>query len=217
MDEAIPPKFLNLLAGSILEESTNFEWEGYLRLEKQWSDSSFVKKLAQSGFRKAYFGLELLEDNKRSTLNKKDSPAQMDEVLRIANDSGIKVHLFCMFGFPETGRREAEKTLEFVLRNQDLIDTVDLNPFTYARHTHVNGITRVENLGDDWALEYDYQPIDSTSGILSSEQVDQLTMELEEVVWEECPRLLHPIYRLWTPWSDHSPHMEEPIALAASC
>lgn len=103
-----------------------------------------------------------------------------------------------MFGFPGTGRKEAEKTIEFILDHRDMIDTVDLNAYTYAKHTNVPGIEKIIKANEDWALEYEYRGV--SAGILSSKEVEKLAAEMEEVVWTECPRLLHPTYRLVSPW-----------------
>ncbi len=104
-----------------------------------------------------------------------------------------------MFGFPGTGRGEAEKTIEFILKYKHLIDSVDLNPYTYAKHTAIAGIEKVVNPDEDLALEYEYKSCCKDS--LSSKEVEDLTAEMEDVVWLEYPRLLHPTYRLVSPWN----------------
>ena len=99
----------------------------------------------------------------------------------------------------------------------DLIDTVDLNAYTYARHTSVSGIEKVVKPDQDWALEYEYRP--AREDILSSKEVEEMTTEMEDVVWTECPRLLHPIYRLVSPWNyaqDVQDAKEEEYALSIS-
>ncbi len=200
MDEALLPKMLMELSDLILNEMIQIEWEGYLRLEQCWLDKVFVNKLGHSGFKKGYFGLELYDENTRNSLKKNDNVKDILVILKNCHYAGIKVHLFCMFGFPGTGRKEAERTIEFILTHRDLIDTVDLNAYTYARHTSVQGTEKILNPHQDWALEYEYAPIND--GVLSSKEVDKLVTEMEDIIWEECPRLLHPIYRLVSPWSN---------------
>jgi len=214
MDEAMSPPLLEQLADHILRQSVSFQWEGYLRLEKCWLNPTFVRKLGRSGFKKGYFGLEVYSGDTRGQLRKHDNGEKILTILKLANDSGIKVQLFCMFGFPGTGRREAEKTVEFVLKNRELIDTVDLNPYVYARHTSVKEVTIIARHGHDWALEYDYVP--NAPGVLSSSEVNELTKEMEEIVWQECPRLLHPVYRLVSPWLDVQPVTKESNALSVA-
>lgn len=198
MDEALSPKTLTQLSDLILNGAVQVEWEGYLRLERLWLDKAFINRLGRSGFKKGYFGLEIYPEETRANLRKNDSAKEILAVLENCNDAGIKVHLFCMFGFPGTGRKEAENTIKFILKHNDLIDTVDLNAYTYARHTSVFGIEKIVKNDQDWAIEYEYQP--TSEGILSSKEVEELANEMQEIVWTECPRLIHPIYRLVSPW-----------------
>jgi len=202
MDEALPPKILFSLSQRIIEEGVDIEWEAYLRLENCWLDRAFVKQASRSGFKKGYFGLEIYPEESRTELRKHDNAEAILTILNNCNDAGIKVHLFCMFGYPGTGRREAEKTIEFILKHSNLIDTVDLNAYTYARHTRILGIEKKVNPHQDWALEYEYVP--TTEGNLSSKEVEELATEMEEIVWTECPRMLHPTYRLVSPWDPSS-------------
>ena len=199
MDEAVPPYVLRKLSASILKDKIRLEWEAFVRLERDWLDVMFVNKLGQSGFRKGSFGLEIYPSRGRNRLGKNDNANEILQLLKICYDAGIKVHLFCMFGFPGTGRPEAEKTTEFILENKHLIDTVDLNPFKYAKHTAITSIEILTRAEEDLALEYDYRPRDKKG--LSFTEVEELTDEMEDIVWRECSRLLHPTYRLVSPWN----------------
>lgn len=218
MDEAVPPSILKELSELILRDKLHIEWEGFVRLERDWLNEPFVTKLAQSGFSKGSFGLEIYPSQERDGLGKNDNANDILEILKVCNSAGVKVHLFCMFGFSGTGRQEAETTVEFILRNKHWIDTVDLNPFKYAKHTAVNGIEKITRMGQDLALEYDYKPYEK--GSLCSAEVEELTDEMEDLVWRECPRLLHPIYRLVSPWNPRrmaDSSRENENALAVSC
>jgi len=199
MDEALPPRILRDLPEWILEARLNIEWEAYLRLERQWLDRNFVGRVAMSGFRKGYFGLEIFPEETRRQLGKSDGAKNILRVLENCYETGIKVHLFCMFGFPGTGRKEAERTIDFILEHKDWIDSVDLNAYTYAKHTSVPGIEKIVKPDEDWALEYEYRGL--SKEIMNSREVEELATEMEEIVWTDCPRLLHPTYRLISPWT----------------
>ena len=103
-----------------------------------------------------------------------------------------------MFGFPGTGKREAELTIDFVLRHANSIDTVDIYRFGYMRHTEVPGAKPIINPIKDWAMEYDWVPLERDT--LTMEQAEEIKRELEEIMWNEHPKMLHPIYRLVSPW-----------------
>jgi anaerobic magnesium-protoporphyrin IX monomethyl ester cyclase len=198
VDEALHPGLLAEMSHRILEASLSFEFEGYARLERAWLMPRLIENLAKAGLKKLYFGLELTASENRARLGKNDASTHTLEILRLLNDYGIKSHLFCMVGFPGTGVKEAFDTLDFVLEHKNLIDTLDLFPFEYARHTRVDGIEVVQDKEDDWAINYAYRG--QMPGVLSTDEVKILANEMEELLWRERPIWLHPIYRLYSPW-----------------
>lgn len=199
MDEAATPAFMYKLAHVISQKGNSFEWECYARLERKWLERQFVEVLARSGLKKAYFGLEVIQDKESNVLGKNDHASQLLSILNLCATEGIKTHLFCMFGFPGTTESEARRTTEFILEHRDIIDTVDISAWSYAKHTHVPQAKRIVRENEDWALEYDYE-YRSGRSITTKEQVDSMVNEIIDMVWDECPRLLHPTYRLVSPW-----------------
>jgi hypothetical protein len=189
---------MRALSDKINADGVNFEWEGYVRFESAWYDQRFVDHVSRAGFRKGYFGLEIVPSNHRDFLKKSDRP-KPETLLRTCSSGGVKSHLFCMFGFPGTGETEAADTIEFLLKHQDQIDTADIFPWTYAKHTNVPGVQPCLDPAQDWALEYDHTSF--RKDVLSSSAVLELASRHEELLWQEVPRFLHPTYRLVSPWS----------------
>jgi hypothetical protein len=198
VDEALSPALMRALAERIVSDGVRLEWEGYVRLEPAWYDRSFVELVGRAGFRKGYFGLELVPSDRRSVLNKKDN-AKPEALLAHCSSAGIKVHFFCMFGYPGTGEREAERTVEFLLKHQHLVDTADIFPWTYTKHTTVQGVEPIRDPERDWALEFRHAG--ASRDVLSSEEIVEMASKHEELIWKEVPRFLHPTYRLVSPWS----------------
>lgn len=199
VDEALNPPLLRHIAELLLRESLPIAFEGYARFDPAWEDSSYLDLVSRAGLRKVYLGLELVASGTRTLLNKGDRVAERAaEVLERLHDTSILTHCFCMFGFPGTGRAEALDTMEFAFRHATLIDSLDIFPFYYAKHTQVDGIKAIAPEGKDWAVEYEYEP-DSAS-VLSSGEVKNLCDQLEAFVWRERPTWLHPVYRMFSPW-----------------
>ena len=199
VDEALSPKFIRALASRILRDGVNVEWEGYTRLEPAWHDPAFMEIVGKAGFRKGYFGLELLPSSKRNALNKRDC-ARPKLLLDACRAGGVKAHLFCMFGYPGTGEEDAKRTVEFLLENRELIDTADIFPWTYAKHTSVPKVQPTLDPDRDWSLEFNH--VGTDPDVLSSAEVTELASRYEEILWDEAPRLLHPTYRFISPWSE---------------
>lgn len=193
-EESMPPYFMKKLA-ALLEKP--FQWEAYAIMEPKFTEKNFLDNLAQGGCRKLYFGLETLSKKGRKAMGKRGLIDPL-KLLRMCHDAGIKTHLFTMVGFPGTGQKEAESTIEFILKHQDIVDTVDITPFKYARHTDVPGIKPFLNPGEDWALDFPYKP--KRKGVLSEKKVKILWKKMDDILWNANPFFRHPIYRLLSPW-----------------
>jgi len=203
VEEAMHPAMLGQLSDSIIEEGFVCEFEGYARFDAFLTKSTFLDRVATAGLRKVYLGLELSPSDTRALMNKSDN-APVAETLQRLHDAGIKSHLFCLFGYPGTGVDEALETMDFVFKYEHLIDTLDIFPFYYAKHTQVEGIDAVDNKSDDWAVEWDYVP--AQAGVMAQQDVNELASQLEDLVWTRHPEWLHPIYRFFSPWHERSNH-----------
>jgi hypothetical protein len=199
IDEALHPKMLRDMDGLRSEYAADFEFEGYVRFDPTWAGPSFLALCRRIGLRKAYLGLELAPSDNRDVLAKADKADPLAVLERMA-DVGIKTHVFCLFGFPGTGIPEAVATVEFALAHRKLIDTLDVFPFYYARHTKVEGVEAIDEPQRSWRTEHRYRP--TGVGVLWPEEVAFLAETLNDVVWNEHPHWSHPIYRMVSPWRD---------------
>ncbi|HEU0144857.1 MAG TPA: radical SAM protein [Nitrososphaera sp.] len=200
-DEALHPTVLQKLSEDVLKEGVKCSFEGYARFDDFWRNERFLNLASKAGLRKVYLGLELIQSSKRDLLNKADSDDAL-EMLRKFHGAGIKVHVFTLFGYPGTGVDEAIDTIQFALEHKELIDTLDVFPFYYAKHTKVPLIRPLFNEDQDWAIEYDYEP--TCDGVLRQYETGVLCEKLEEVIWEERPEWLHPTYRMISPFGANS-------------
>lgn len=205
-DEALHPTVLQKLSEEITRDNVICSFEGYARFDDFWRSERFLRLVSKAGLRKVYLGLELIQSNNRNLLNKADSGDAL-EMLRKFHDVGIKVHLFTLFGYPGTGVDEAMNTIQFALEHQDLIDSLDVFPFYYAKHTSIPLIRPIINEYQDWAIEYDYEPI--SEGVLKGYEVSILCEKLEEVIWQERPEWLHPTYRMISPFGMNCPTIHQ--------
>jgi len=198
IDEAIHPKMMRDLADIIIAEDLNFSFEAFLRLETAWTKPQILQSSVEAGLKKVYLGFELITSDGRDLLRKSDNADPL-LLLKSFQDAGIKTHLYCMFGFPGTGIKEASETVDFCLKHNDLIDTLDIIPFHYARHTRVDGVTIIDEDHTTWRVEHNYIP--SSPSTLSTENVTALTNQLKQLAHNEHPQWFHPVYRMYSPWN----------------
>ena len=199
VDEAFHPDKMLLLASCIHDSQISVEWEAYARLEKAWENIDFLKKVRAGGLRKVYFGLEQSPNTKRSLLAKNDSGDPI-RILHLCNNANIKVHLFCMVGYPGTSRADAMATTEFLLDNSSLVDTADLVGFRLERGVTVPGTHATKRDASDWHMSLHYEPI--FPDVLSLEAILDVEKECQEILWASNPHFLHPLYRIVGSWDN---------------
>ena len=78
---------------------------------------TMMKKMKRAGVRTIAFGLESASEQVMARLDKHLSIPKVAEAIGLAQDQGIEVELFTMFGLPYETFEDAMKTLEFVKKN----------------------------------------------------------------------------------------------------
>jgi Radical SAM superfamily len=207
VDEAIAPAKVRRLSPLLSSSTARIEWEAYARLERDWENPAVMDAAYAGGLRKLYLGLEQAPSTNRKILNKNDK----GDILRImaaCQQSGIKLHLFCMVGHPGSTVEDAWATTNFLIDHQETIDTADLVGFRLDRGTTVAGVRPVPSPVCDWETSWRYEPTDE--GILDQEAVQEIESECQEAIWQTVPRLLHPLYRVVGPWSFSKANVSEP-------
>jgi radical SAM superfamily enzyme YgiQ (UPF0313 family) len=197
VDEAFTSHSAIELSKLIIQNGAPFEWMVYARFEKKWGNSGVTKLLRKGGLRKLHLGLEILNTKNRTAMGKKDYDININGIIDVLYNSGIKLHLFCLFGFPGTSIIDADLTMEYIISNKNKIDSVDINPYELYRNTTMDNITVLKHKEKDWAIRYDYIRHQDK---LSNYDIESLTNEYEKILWQEDYKLLHPLYRIYSPW-----------------
>jgi hypothetical protein len=196
VDEAIAPSKVRRLS-NLLGSRLTMQWEAYARLDRAWEDVAVLEAASAAGLRKLYFGMEQAPTTNRKILNKNDS-GDILKIMKACDAAKIKLHFFCMVGHPYSGNEEASATTQFLIDHQEMIDTADLVGFRLDSGTVVPGATAYPPTCD-WELSHAYQ---AASGVLPPKAVEDLEFRCQEMIWDTVPRLLHPLYRLISPWDD---------------
>lgn len=116
IDEAISPNYLKQLATGILEAELDIKWGTHIRFENELNRDLCVK-LAESGCRALFFGLESACERVLGLINKGTHPAMIRKILAASTEAGIISQVSCFFGFPTETLDEAKETMKFILEN----------------------------------------------------------------------------------------------------
>lgn len=164
VDECVSPRILEGMADRILAERLEIRWSCYVRFEKKLGDPALCRKLARSGLRMLYFGLESACDRVVGLMKKGTTKDGMATVLDATASAGILNMILYFVGFPTETRDEALETMEFLLDNRDHVTFAIPGQFMLEEHSPIFespagfGITEISPLGpsSDLGIIYRY-------------------------------------------------------------
>jgi radical SAM superfamily enzyme YgiQ (UPF0313 family) len=129
IDNAVTPAFLKALS----KERFRFDWYGFVRFEKEFSDSLFCHELKKSGCRMLKLGLESGDQAVLDKMNKGTDLGLASAALKNLHNAGILTFVYLLFGTSYENQEAAFKTLDYVKDHRDFIDYLNLAVFNLPR------------------------------------------------------------------------------------
>ncbi|MDO9308488.1 MAG: radical SAM protein, partial [Deltaproteobacteria bacterium] len=130
LDNAISPALLRGLAAN----PPGAPWYGFARVDQQLADPDFCRALKHSGCVMLKLGLESGDQGVLDRMGKGIRLEVVERVLSGLLQAGIAVYCYLLFGTPGESEVEAERTLEFVVRQRDSIGFLNLAVFNMPIH-----------------------------------------------------------------------------------
>ncbi|MFH0904353.1 MAG: PqqD family peptide modification chaperone [Methanobacteriota archaeon] len=178
-DEGISSKLLGALSEKIIENNLDISWLADSRFEPAFS-AQLSKKIAYAGCRMLYFGLESANERILKCMDKGIKKEIVLNICKYTTDAGIWTHLFLIFGFPTETRDEAMETMDFILQNANMINSMSFGSFQLTKHSKVYenpamfGVSKIkEDENIDLSLWYDHE----TSCGMSKKETDEMIQE----------------------------------------
>ena len=125
-DNAIPPAFLRAL----MDNPPKTPWYGFIRFIREFLDPEFCLQLRKAGCIQLQLGLESGHPRVLGEMQKGITPEEAEISLANLKSAGIGTYVYLLFGTPFETEIEAETTLEFVAKNHENIDFVNLAIFS---------------------------------------------------------------------------------------
>lgn len=164
-DSAVPPAFLDHIAGVIRRERLPIQWHGFVRVEECLADEAFTRHLAEGGCAMLQLGVETGSPRLLERTGKGTDPDRTRRVLRSAAGAGIRNHVYLLFALPTETDEDREMTLSLVEACGP--DVLAINPALLnlplgspmQRHPERFGITEMFPFGPgaDLALYRDFR------------------------------------------------------------
>jgi anaerobic magnesium-protoporphyrin IX monomethyl ester cyclase len=191
-DECIEPTWLDTLCDQMIREGLQARWMMEARLEQGFTPE-LCKKLYRAGCRMLAFGLESGCQRILDFMEKGITVTTASQVLKNCAEAGIWNHVFGIIGFPTETPEEAEKTLQFIVKNREHVRSAGCHTFVLERHSDVwsnPAHFRVSRMtphdGSDLPLNFDYCVRDG----MSQEKASEVVMMFQERLGEEHLDLL---------------------------
>lgn len=185
VDESFSPSIMSRIVDLSKKKGLNFYWDAYVRVEHQFNDFSFLKKIHDGGCRALHFGFETASQEISNRMNKGIKIAIMKDILKKSNEAGILNHIWIIFGFPGETEEDVQETKNFVMSNINNIHSIEINNFTLmknsiiGRNSHAYNISFVhKNPEEDLALFYDYEVYEGISQNRAKQIAEEFNFQL---------------------------------------
>ncbi len=114
---AANPKRTHELLDRMIEASLPFKWSTQVRADVT-RDTELVAKMKQAGCHRVYIGFESINPATLEGLEKKQSPEDVRQAIRVFRDNDIGIHGMFMFGSDEDQTPVFRETAAFCRRNR---------------------------------------------------------------------------------------------------
>ncbi len=114
---------LSRLCDSIIRNDLKIRWAGQAVIRPEMN-KELLEKMKKAGCEWLGYGIESGSQKVIDNMNKHFSIQNAEEVLRQTHQVGISTQINIMFGIPTEQEDDFRKTLEFLKRNRDSIDSV---------------------------------------------------------------------------------------------
>ena len=125
LDNAMSPALLS----AIVDNPPGIPWYGFARITHQLTDPDFCRNLKRSGCVMLKIGLESGDQGVLDALDKGVNLTDASRALKNLRDAGIGTYIYLLFGTPSETYREAKNTLNYVIKHQEYIGSLNLAIF----------------------------------------------------------------------------------------
>ncbi len=131
LDNGIAPSLMK----EMIKIPVHTDWYGFARVSQELCDFDFCRDLRRSGCRMLKLGIESGSQEVLDAMDKGINLQQVEQALQALHRAGIMSYVYLLFGTPAETRQEAQQTLDFTVRNADLISFLNLAVFNLPRNS----------------------------------------------------------------------------------
>ena len=164
IDESVSPSYMNELSDRLNKENVSVSYFCDARLETAFT-KEILEKAHKNGLKMIMWGLESGSKKVLELINKGIDLEKRFEILKSAKESGIWNFAFIFFGFPTETVEDAQKTVQMLVDNKDVIHSYGRSVFTMGRHAKLAqepekyGITKIYPAEEEFSPNINFDSI----------------------------------------------------------
>lgn len=113
----------------LIQKNLKVKWEAQMRVDKNF-DTGLGKIMKDSGCYNLFIGLESASSSTLKNMNKGFDPETALGFFQKLKEAGLHFEISLIFGYPGESDREFKETLDFIIRNKNIIPKIaQANPF----------------------------------------------------------------------------------------
>lgn len=157
IDEAVPPKYYNALANSILENNLEIYFYSFVRLEKGFT-KEILQNLYRAGMRIGLWGYEAWSERVMKMMNKGIDLSERIRILKDAADAGLWNNVLFIMGYPTETLEEIQKTIAVMYENRNIVHSCTPSNFSLKKNAILmkfigqNGLLGFETNGEFYTV-----------------------------------------------------------------
>lgn len=169
VDEGCPPDLLTEVSRILLQEGIDLRYEIYGILEKRFLDKDRVQQYAKSGCRQIFFGLESKDPQLIQAMGKSiNRTRDVGEIFASTASNGIHNYTFTMFGFPGEDQEAQDRTIEYVIQEENIHTAVVSSFIPDMESPFANKNSNILHHSGDMSENYSEITIDGKRHAMSS-------------------------------------------------
>ena len=131
LDNALSPKWLHAL----IKNPPGVPWYGFVRITKHLTDLNFCHALKKSGCIMLKLGIESGDQDVLAQMKKGIDVSLAQKALKTIHQATIATYVYFLFGTPYETEGSCHKTFEFMVKNSQWMDFLNLAIFNLPMHS----------------------------------------------------------------------------------
>ena len=198
IDESISPAYLKEMSEKVIESGREICWFNNARLETEFTKEA-LELYYKAGARMLLWGVESGSDRIMKLINKGIDIGKRMSILKDSVESGIWNFAFIFFGFPSETKEDAQKTIDMICSNTDIISSYGRSVFTLGKHTRLRdepekfSITKIYKNEEEFSPSYHFETSEGMNAAEISEMAKICSSKCAEAY--NGPLWMHLRYR----------------------